>query len=103
MNLLTKQEIETLLDAYSRANKTNAEEFRSVARTALALMAQLEDAKAARALVGALREAVEGLLAVLDRNDKKGPIPDVEMMFCWLAAQEVRAAFRKIAPKGEAT
>lgn len=51
----------------------------------------------------ALRAAVEGLIAVLDRNDKKGPIPDVEMMFCWLAAQEVRAAFRKIAPKGEAT
>lgn len=50
-----------------------------------------------------LREAVEALVVVLDRNDKKGPIPDVEMMFCWLAAQGVRAAFRKIAQKGEAT
>lgn len=48
-----------------------------------------------------LRAAVEGLIAVLDRNDKKGPLPDVEMMFCWLAAQDVRAAFRKSAPKGE--
>lgn len=50
-----------------------------------------------------LRAAVEGLIAVLDRNGEKGPIPDVEMMFCWLAAQNVRAAFRKIAPEGEAT
>lgn len=41
-----------------------------------------------------LRAAVEGLIAVLDRNGEKGPIPDVEMMFCWLAAQNVRAAFR---------
>lgn len=53
--------------------------------------------------LAALTEAIEGLITVLDRNDKKGPIPDVEMMFCWLAAQDVRAAFRKITPKGEAT
>ena len=44
--------------------------------------------------VAKLRGAVEALCAVLDRNDKKGPIPDVEMMFCWLAAQGVRVAFR---------
>lgn len=41
-----------------------------------------------------LMDAVERLVVVLDRNDKKGPIPDVEMMFCWLAAQDIRAAFR---------
>ena len=41
-----------------------------------------------------LTDAVERLVVVLDRNDKKGPIPDVEMMFCWLAAQDIRAAFR---------
>lgn len=56
-----------------------------------------------RAEMDALKAAVEGLIVVLDRNDKKGPVPDVEMMFCWLAAQDVRAAFRKIAPKGDAT
>lgn len=49
---------------------------------------------AADAQVGALNAAVEGLIAVLDRNDKKGPIPDFEMVFCWLAAQDVRLAFR---------
>lgn len=49
---------------------------------------------ASRAREAGLRGAVEALCAVLDRNDKKGPIPDVEMMFCWLAAQGVRAAFR---------
>lgn len=57
----------------------------------------------ALAEVQRLRDAVEALVVVLDRNDKKGPIPDVEMMFCWLASQGVRAAFRKIAQKGEAT
>ena len=49
---------------------------------------------AANAREAGLRKAVEALCAVLDRNDKKGPIPDVEMMFCWLAAQGVRVAFR---------
>lgn len=39
-----------------------------------------------------LKAALDRLIAVLDRNDVKGPIPDVEMMFCWLAAQDVRAA-----------
>ena len=57
----------------------------------------------ALAEVQRLLGAVEALVVVLDRNDKKGPIPDVEMLFCWLAAQGVRAAFRKIAQKGEAT
>lgn len=57
----------------------------------------------ALAEVQRMRDAVEALVVVLDRNDKKGPIPDVEMMFCWLASQGVRAAFRKIAQKGEAT
>ncbi len=79
------------------------------ARTLEAAIRTLADTSGVEALAAlraerdALRAAVEGLIAVLDRNDKKGPIPNVEMMFCWLAAQDVRAAFRKIAPKGEAT
>lgn len=74
------------------------EDFRALADTdGLALV------QALRAERDEMRAAVEGLIAVLDRNEKKGPIPDFEMMFCWLAAQNVRAAFRKIAPKGEAT
>lgn len=43
-----------------------------------------------------LTDAVERLVVVLDRNDKKGPIPDVEMMFCWLAAQDIRAALAEV-------
>ena len=39
-----------------------------------------------------LVEAARGLAEVLNRNGGKGPIPDVEVMFCWLAAQTVRAA-----------
>ena len=63
----------------------------------------ISDIPALLAEVQRLRDAVEALVVVLDRNDKKGPIPDVEMMFCWLASQGVRAAFRKIAPEGDAT
>lgn len=77
--------------ATSRAERAEAEAADLRARLA-----------AAEAQVGALTATIEGLITVLDRNDKKGPIPDVEMMFCWLAAQEVRAAFRKIASKGGA-
>lgn len=52
------------------------------------------EAAAAQQREAGLTDAVERLVVVLDRNDKKGPIPDVEMMFCWLAAQDIRAAFR---------
>jgi len=58
---------------------------------------------AGRAERDQLRAAVEGLIAVLDRNGEKGPIPDVEMMFCWLAAQNVRAAFRNTEGRGDMT
>ena len=42
--------------------------------------------------VAGLVEAARGLAEVLNRNGGKGPIHDVELMFCWLAAQTVRAA-----------
>ena len=42
--------------------------------------------------MAALVEAAKGLAEVLNRNRGKGPIPDVELMFCWLAAQTVCAA-----------
>ena len=44
---------------------------------------------------GRLKAALDRLIAVLDRNQTKGPIPDIELMFCWLAAQDVRAAMRR--------
>ncbi len=50
--------------------------------------------------VDALVDAAERLAAVLDRHSGKGPIPDVEIMFCWMAAQDVRAALA--AYRGEA-
>ena len=89
-------------DAYFVAmpHKTDGTEY---IRADIAPADALAEAQRLREERDELRAAVEGLIAVLDRNDKKGPIPDVEMFFCWLAAQDVRAAFRKIAPKGEAT
>lgn len=93
--MLTKEQIEKQL-AYWRSNPGHGPtfaDFEPVAETAIDALAEVQR----------LREAVEALVVVLDRNDKKGPIPDVEMTFCWLASQGVRAAFRKIAQKGEAT
>ncbi len=52
-------------------------------------------AEAAEAKVKELEAATNGLMAILERNDTKGPIPDVEMMFCWLAAQDLRATIRR--------
>ncbi len=46
--------------------------------------------------VDALMKAAEALAAVLNRHLGKGPIPDVEMMLCWMAAQDVRAALAAI-------
>ena len=89
-------------DEWSRSTKSGYEQAATdCARNIL----RIEPPAPADALaeVQRLRETVEALVVVLDRNEKKGPIPDVEMMFCWLAAQDVRAAFRKIAQKGEAT
>ena len=41
-----------------------------------------------------LMSKVDGLSAILDRNENKGPLSDIELMFCWLAAQDLRAAIR---------
>ena len=46
--------------------------------------------------VAALVDAAEGLSAILDKHETKGPLPDIAMMLCWLAAQNVRAALRAI-------
>ena len=82
-----------------RAVAAEAERDRLAAANA-ALEAQVGARRAER---DQLRAAVEGLIAVLDRNGEKGPIPDVEMMFCWLAAQNVRAAFRNTEGRGDMT
>ena len=42
----------------------------------------------------ALRKAVQGLVEVLDQNEMKGPLSDTALMFCWLAAQNIRAVLR---------
>lgn len=63
----------------------------TITKNADGLAAELDAAQQREA---GLTDAVERLVVVLDRNDKRGPIPDVEMMFCWLAAQDIRAAFR---------
>lgn len=42
----------------------------------------------------ALLGAVKGLVEVLDQHETKGPLPDTALMFCWLAAQNVRAVLR---------
>lgn len=44
----------------------------------------------------ALLLAAQGLVEVLDQNETKGPLPDTALMFCWLAAQNVRAVLRGI-------
>lgn len=54
----------------------------------------LARAEAAEAKVEKLVEAAEGLSAILDKNETKGPLPDTVLMFCWLAAQNVRAVLR---------
>ena len=51
-------------------------------------------AEAAEAEVEKLRQAVKGLAEVLDQHETKGPLPDTALMFCWLAAQNVRAVLR---------
>ena len=74
----------------------------SSARDAIAALDSIEPAPVtlAEALqvpeVQALVEAANALAVIIDRNNGKGPIPDVEMMFCWLAAADVRAAMRAI-------
>ena len=64
-----------------------------LARALLATMTELEQVKGER---DALKGPINRLVVVLDRNERKGPIPDIEMMFCWMAAQDVRAALAKI-------
>jgi hypothetical protein len=63
-------------------HKANANAQREVAAVITDKTAKLDRLEAA-----AMR-----LKAVLNQNDTKGPIPDVAMMFCWMAAQDVRAA-----------
>lgn len=43
-----------------------------------------------------VNEALKRMVLVLDQNDEKGPIPDTALMFCWMAAQDVRAALRAL-------
>ena len=55
-------------------------------------LTRLSHAHAAeRKLADAMESAINGMVEILDRNETKGPIPDVEMMFCWMAAQDIRA------------
>lgn len=89
----------TLIDVPQPASPAEAERDTLAAANA-ALEAKVGARRAER---DQLRAAVEGLIAVLDRNGEKGPIPDVEMMFCWLAAQNVRAAFRNTEGRGDMT
>ncbi len=53
-----------------------------------------KEAAALRERVAKLVEAAEGLSAILDKHETKGPLPDVAMMLCWLAAQNIRAVLR---------
>lgn len=51
--------------------------------------------------VAALVEAAKGLAQVLNEHEGKGPLPDVALMMCWLAAQNVRAAMRALEAEGQ--
>ena len=44
-----------------------------------------------------VNDALKRLVSVLDQHEGKGPLPDTALMFCWMAAQDVRAA---LAQKG---
>ena len=63
-----------------------------VAADALTLLSHAHAAEKVKREV--MDAAINGMVEILDRNDTKGPIPDVEMMFCWMAAQNIRAALR---------
>lgn len=43
-----------------------------------------------------LNEALNRLVSVLNQNEGKGPLPDIALMFCWMAAQDVREALRAL-------
>ena len=47
-----------------------------------------------------VNDALKRLVSVLDQHEGKGPLPDTALMFCWMAAQDVRAALRAL--KGDA-
>lgn len=64
----------------------------SRAAAAIAALPAAPDPAAIRE--AALMAAVQGLVEVLDQNETKGPLPDTALMFCWLAAQDVRAVLR---------
>ena len=43
-----------------------------------------------------VNDALKRLVSVLDQHEGKGPLPDTALMFCWMAAQDVRAALRAL-------
>ena len=53
-----------------------------------------KEASRLRDRLAKLVDAAEGLSAILDKHETKGPLPDVAMMLCWLAAQNIRAVLR---------
>lgn len=59
-----------------------------------ALLAQIAALRAERDEWRKLESAAQGLSEVLDQHETKGPLPDTALMFCWLAAQNVRAVLR---------
>lgn len=46
------------------------------------------------ARVQALEGACTGLVKILNEHEGKVPLPDIALMFCWMAAQDVRAALK---------
>ena len=79
-------------DRYLRHLTAGAESLNAYKARVEAAEAQIA---ALTARVEGLTGAVKGLVEILDQHETKGPLPDVALMFCWLAAQEVRAVMRK--------
>ena len=80
-------------DRYLRHLTAGAESLNADKARAEAAEAQIA---ALTARVEGLTGAVKGLVEILDRHETKGPLPDVALMLCWLAAQDVRAVMREI-------
>lgn len=80
-------------DRYLRHLTAGAESLNAYKARAEAAEAQIA---ALTAQVERLTGAVKGLVEILDRHETKGPLPDVALMLCWLAAQDVRAVMREI-------
>ena len=71
---------------------TQGDGFAATMETAREAAAEISRLRVQVAAGDKLAEAVAGLVSILDQNETKGPISDVQLMFCWLAAQDVRAA-----------